>query len=177
MNTFSRRPQKKGPQHRLNRAIQVQEVRIVGHAIHSGVMPLYRALEIAQEYNLDLVEINPNANPPVCKIVDYQKLLYEEKQRKKNQPKPLEVKEIRLSPNVADHDFDFKSKHAEEFLKDGHKVRGTLMFKGRAILFKTQGEMVLLKFADRLKEVGSAESLPNLEGRKMTIMIAPKKRG
>jgi translation initiation factor IF-3 len=131
----------------------------------------------AQGQGLDLVEISPGANPPVCKIIDYNKFLYDEKKKKKEmkaKAKTSEVKEIRFTPNTDDHDFEFKVKHAEKFLLDGDKVKAHVQFKGRAIMFKERGELLLLKFADRLKDVGALEGLPKMEGKRMLVMFAPK---
>ena len=132
---------------------------------------------MAQDQQLDLVEISPNADPPVCKIIDYNKFLYDKKKKEKEmkaKSKASEVKEIRFTPNTDDHDFDFKAKHAEKFLKDGNKVKAYVQFKGRAIQFKERGELLLLKFAERLAEIGQPEALPKLEGKRMFIMLAPK---
>lgn len=164
-------------EHRTNHMIRVPEVRLVGDNVEVGIYPTPEALKIAQSQFLDLVEISPGANPPVCKIIDYNKFLYEEKKKKKEmkaKAKTSEVKEIRFTPNTDDHDFEFKVKHAEKFLKDGDKVKAHVQFKGRAIMFKERGELLLLKFADRLKEVGALEGLPKLEGKRMQVMFAPK---
>jgi len=157
--------------------IRVPEVRLVGDNIEVGVYPTQKALQIAQELGLDLVEISPNAVPPVCKAIDYNKFLYEKKKKEKEMKansKVSEVKEIRFTPNTDDHDFDFKAKHAENFLKEGNKVKAYVQFKGRAIQFKERGELVLLKFAERLKEIGQLEGLPKLEGKRMLVIFAPK---
>lgn len=132
---------------------------------------------MAQDQALDLVEISPQADPPVCKIIDYNKFLYEKKKKDKemkSKSKTAEVKEIRFTPGTDDHDFDFKAKHAEKFLKDGNKVKAYVQFKGRAIMFKERGELVLLKFAERLAESGQPEGLPKLEGKRMLMVLAPK---
>jgi translation initiation factor IF-3 len=142
-----------------------------------GVYSTQDALRMAQEQGLDLVEISPQADPPVCKIIDYNKFLYEKKRKEKEmkaKSKSAEVKEIRFTPGTDDHDFDFKSKHAEAFLKEGNKVKAYVQFKGRAIMFKERGELLLLKFAERLAEVGQPESLPKMEGKRMLIIFAPK---
>ena len=142
-----------------------------------GVYPIQDAMRIAQQQQLDLVEISPNADPPVCKVVDYNKFLYDKKKKEKEmkaKSKAAEVKEIRFTPGTDDHDFDFKAKHAEKFLKDGNKVKAYVQFKGRAIMFKERGELVLLKFAERLAEVGQPEGLPKLEGKRMLMVLAPK---
>jgi translation initiation factor IF-3 len=164
-------------EHRTNHMIRVPEVRLVGDNVEVGVYSTPEALKIAQSQELDLVEISPGANPPVCKIIDYNKFLYEEKKKKKEmkaKSKTSEVKEIRFTPNTDDHDFEFKVKHAEKFLGDGDKVKAHVQFKGRAIMFKERGELLLLKFADRLKEVGALEGLPKMEGKRMLVMFAPK---
>ncbi|HOZ77822.1 MAG TPA: translation initiation factor IF-3 [Ferruginibacter sp.] len=164
-------------EHRTNNMIRVPEVRLVGENVEVGVYPFLDALKMAQDQQLDLVEISPGANPPVCKIIDYNKFLYNEKKKKKEMKansKTSEVKEVRFTPNTDDHDFEFKSKHAEKFLADGNKVKAHVQFKGRAIMFKERGELLLLKFADRLKEVGVLESLPKMEGKRMQVMFAPK---
>jgi len=164
-------------EHRTNHMIRVPEVRLVGENIEVGVYAIQDALKIAQSLELDLVEISPGANPPVCKVIDYNKFLYDEKKKKKEmkaKSKTSEVKEIRFTPNTDDHDFEFKVKHAEKFLSDGDKVKAHVQFKGRAIMFKERGELLLLKFADRLKEVGALEGLPKMEGKRMLVMFAPK---
>lgn len=157
--------------------IRVPQVRLVGDNIKVGVYPIQEALRFAQEQGMDLVEISPQADPPVCKIIDYNKFLYEKKRKEKEmkaKSKSAEVKEIRFTPGTDDHDFDFKSKHAESFLKEGNKVKAYVQFKGRAIMFKERGELLLLKFAERLAEVGQPESLPKMEGKRMLIIFAPK---
>ena len=164
-------------EHRTNHMIRVPEVRLVGENIEPGIYATADAQKIAQEQQLDLVEISPGANPPVCKIIDYNKFLYEEKKKKKEmkaKSKTSEVKEIRFTPGTDDHDFEFKCKHAERFLKEGDKVKAYVQFKGRAIMFKERGELLLLKFADRLKDVGALEGLPKMEGKRMLVMFAPK---
>src|ERR1700716_2292436 len=164
-------------EHRTNHMIRVPQVRLVGDNVEEGVYAIQEALKMAQEQQLDLVEISPNADPPVCKIIDYNKFLYEKKKKEKEmkaKSKASEVKEIRFTPNTDDHDFDFKAKHAEKFLKDGNKVKAYVQFKGRAIQFKERGELVLLKFAERLVDVGTLESMPKLEGKRMFAIWAPK---
>ena len=164
-------------EHRTNHMIKVPEVRLVGDNIEVGVYPTAEALKIAQSQQLDLVEISPGANPPVCKVIDYNKFLYDEKKKKKEmkaKSKTSEVKEIRFTPNTDEHDFEFKCKHAEKFLLDGDKVKAHVQFKGRAIMFKERGELLLLKFADRLKDVGALEGMPKMEGKRMLVMFAPK---
>jgi len=164
-------------EHRTNNMIRVPEVRLVGENIEPGIFPVAEALKLAQDLGLDLVEISPGANPPVCRIIDYNKFLYDEKKKKKEmkaKSKTSEVKEVRFTPNTDDHDFEFKSKHAEKFLQDGNKVKAHVQFKGRAIMFKERGELLLLKFADRLKDVGTLEGMPKMEGKRMSVMFAPK---
>jgi translation initiation factor IF-3 len=164
-------------EHRTNQMIRVPQVRLVGDNVEVGVYPTQDALRMAQDQQLDLVEISPQADPPVCKIIDYNKFLYEKKRKEKEmkaKSKSAEVKEIRFTPGTDDHDFDFKSKHAESFLKEGNKVKAYVQFKGRAIMFKERGELLLLKFAERLAEVGQPEALPKMEGKRMLIIFAPK---
>ena len=164
-------------EHRINHHIKVPQVRLVGENVTVGVYPTQEAMKIAQEQELDLVEISPQADPPVCKIIDYNKFLYDKKKKEKEmkaKAKTTEMKEIRFTPNTDDHDFDFKSKHAENFLKEGNKVKAYVQFKGRAIQFKDRGELLLLKFADRLKDVGQLESMPKLEGKRMLAIFTPK---
>jgi translation initiation factor IF-3 len=176
--TFNPRFKKEQQQeHRTNGMIRAVEVRLVGENLTPGIYSLADAQKIANDESLDLVEISPGANPPVCRIIDYNKFLYEEKKKKKEmkaKAKTSEVKEIRFTPNTDDHDFDFKVKHAEKFLEDGNKVKAHVQFKGRAIMFKERGELLLLKFADALKDVSALEGLPKLEGKRMQVMLAPK---
>lgn len=167
----------KEPEHRINNWIRVPQVRLVGENVEVGVYLTQDALRMAQEQELDLVEISPNADPPVCKITDYNKFLYEKKKKEKEmkaKSKATEVKEIRFTPNTDDHDFDFKAKHAQKFLEDGNKVKAYVQFKGRAIMFKERGELILLKFAERLAEHGVLEGMPKMEGKRMLTMFAPK---
>jgi translation initiation factor IF-3 len=157
--------------------IRVPQVRLVGENIEVGVYTIQEALKMAQDQALDLVEISPNADPPVCKIIDYNKFLYEKKKKEKemkSKSKASEVKEIRFTPNTDDHDFDFKAKHAEKFLKEGNKVKAYVQFKGRAIQFKERGELLLLKFAERLNDAGVLEGMPKMEGKRMLAIWAPK---
>ena len=152
-------------------------MRLVGDNVTVGIYPTQEAMRIAQQLQLDLVEISPQADPPVCKIVDYNKFLYDKKKKEKEmkaKSKSAELKEIRFTPGTDDHDFDFKARHAENFLKEGNKVKAYVQFKGRAIMFKERGELVLLKFAERLAEFGQVEGLPKLEGKRMLMVIAPK---
>src|SRR6516225_12143117 len=164
-------------EHRTNHMIRVPQVRLVGDNVEVGVYSIQDALRLAQDLGLDLVEISPTADPPVCKIIDYNKFLYEKKWKEKEmkaKSKASEVKEIRFTPNTDDHDFDFKAKHAEKFLKEGDKVKAYVQFKGRAIQFKERGELLLLKFAERLNEVGVLEGMPKMEGKRMLAIWAPK---
>lgn len=157
--------------------IRVPEVRLVGENVEPGVYRTEEALRMAEDLALDLVEISPNAAPPVCRIIDYNKFLYEKKKKEKEMKANAhksEVKEIRFTPNTDDHDFDFKAKHAEKFLKEGNKVKTYVQFKGRAIMFKERGELILLKFAERLSEVGALEGMPTMEGKRMIAIFAPK---
>ena len=153
-------------------------MRVVGENIESGIFPLRDALNMAEREELDLVEISPTANPPVVKIMDYKKFLFEQKKKQKEikaKTAKVIVKEIRLGPNIDDHDFNFKLKHAEKFLQEGAKVKVDVFFKGRSIIYKDKGEFVLLKFAQELEEFGKVERLPLLEGKRMIMIIAPKK--
>ena len=168
---------RKEAEHRINHHIRVPEVRLVGDNVETGVYSTQEAMKMAQDQALDLVEISPTANPPVCKIIDYNKFLYDKKKKEKEmkaKSKTSEVKEIRFTPNTDEHDFEFKSKHAEKFLKDGNKVKAYVQFKGRAIQFKDRGELLLLKFAERLAEVGSLEHMPQMEGKRMHAIFVPK---
>jgi len=154
-------------------------VRLVGENIEVGIFNLRDALEKAQEQGLDLVEISPTANPPVCRVIDYKKFLYEQKKKQKEikaKTAKVVVKEIRLGPNTDDHDFNFKLKHAEKFLEDGAKVKVDVFFRGRSIIYKEQGEIILLKFAQALEDFGKVERLPKLEGKRMIMIITPKKK-
>ncbi|HSC52445.1 MAG TPA: translation initiation factor IF-3 [Phnomibacter sp.] len=174
---FNPRFRQPEPEHRINDRIRAQQVRLVGDNVTPGVYPLAEALKLAQGLELDLVEISPNADPPVVKAIDYKKFLYEKKKKEKEMKanaKQSEVKEIRFTPGTDDHDFDFKAKHAEKFLKDGNKVKCYVQFRGRAIMFQDRGQVLLLKFAERLAEVGALESLPKMEGKRMIAMFAPK---
>tara|TARA_Y100001001_G_scaffold39362_1_gene33926 strand:- start:331 stop:774 length:444 start_codon:yes stop_codon:yes gene_type:complete len=142
-----------------------------------GVYPISKAMEIATEQELDLVEISPNAEPPVCKVIDYKKFLYEQKKRDKAmkaKASKVVVKEIRFGPQTDDHDYEFKKRHAEKFLKDGAKLKAYVFFKGRSIVYKDQGEILLLKLAQELEDLGKVEQMPKLEGKRMTMFIAPK---
>ena len=166
-------------QYRVNEQIRVREVRIVGDG-ESMVLPIRQALDMARDQGVDLVEISPNANPPVCRLIDYSKFLYQQKKRQKEMKAKqvkVEVKEIRFGPQTDEHDYQFKLKHAKEFLEDGNKVRAYVFFRGRSILFKEQGEVLLLRFANDLEEFGKVEGMPSLEGKKMFLYLAPKKAG
>jgi translation initiation factor IF-3 len=154
-----------------------QRVRVVGENIKVDVYPIQQAIKLAQDQGLDLVEISPNADPPVCKIVDYSKFKYEQKKKQKEiKAKTVKVviKEIRFGPNTDEHDFNFKLKHALEFLKEGAKVKATVFFPGRSIVYKERGEILLLKFAQLLEEFGKVEQMPRLEGKRMSLMVMPK---
>ena len=166
-------------QYRINDQIRVREVRIVGDG-GSTVVPIRQALDMAHDQGVDLVEISPNANPPVCRLIDYSKFLYQQKKRQKEMKAKqvkVEVKEIRFGPQTDEHDYQFKLKHAKEFLEEGNKVRAYVFFRGRSILFKEQGEVLLLRFANDLEDYGKVESMPSLEGKKMFLYLAPKKAG
>lgn len=174
-----RKPIKKEELYKINEKIRAQEVRLVGDNVEQGVYSIREALAKAEALELDLIEISPNAKPPVCKILDYKKFLYEKKKREKeiksNAQKTV-IKEIRFGPNTDEHDFEFKLKHAEKFLQDGAKVKAFVFFRGRTIVFKDRGELLLLKLAQRLAEHGDIEQLPKLEGKRMIMFIAPKKK-
>jgi translation initiation factor IF-3 len=166
-------------QYRVNEQIHVREVRIVGDG-GSEVVPTRQALDMARQQGVDLVEISPNAQPPVCRLIDYSKFLYQQKKHQKEMKAKqvkVEVKEIRFGPQTDEHDYQFKLKHAKEFLEEGNKVRAYVFFRGRSILFKEQGEVLLLRFANDLEEFGKVEQLPKLEGKKMFLYMAPKKAG
>ena len=166
-------------QYRINEQIRVREIRLVGDD-GSTVLPTRQALDMARQKGVDLVEISPNAQPPVCRLIDYSKFLYQQKKRQKEMKAKqvkIEVKEIRFGPQTGENDYNFKLKHAKEFLEEGNKVRAFVFFRGRSILFKEQGEVLLLRFANDLEEYGKVEQLPKLEGKKMAIFIAPKKAG
>lgn len=172
-------PQVERSPFRINGQIRIPEVRLVGDNVEVGIYPTRKALDIARNMNLDLVEISPKASPPVCRIVDYKKFLYDKKKKEKElkarQVKTV-IKEIRFTPNTDDHDFEFKLKHAKKFLEDGSKVKAYVHFRGRNILFKERGELLLLRMAEQLTELGSIEQMPKLEGRRMIMFISPKKK-
>ena len=163
--------------YKVNDKITAREVRLVGDNVEQGIFQTRDAQRIANEQNLDLVEISPTANPPVCRIIDYSKFKYEQKKKQKeikaNAAKVV-LKEIRFGPNTDDHDFNFKLKHAINFLKEGAKVKAYVHFVGRTIVFKERGEMLLLKFAQALEDIGIVEQMPKLEGKRMNIFLAPK---
>ena len=165
-------------QYRINERIRVREVRLVGDNVEQGVYPTSQALKMAEDQGLDLVEISPNAAPPVCRVIDYQKFLYQQKKRQKEQKAKsvkVVVKEIRFGPQTDDHDYNFKLKHAKGFLEEGSKVKAYVFFKGRSILFKEQGEVLLLRFANDLEDYAKVDQMPVLEGKRMTIQLSPKK--
>lgn len=170
---------KKDAQHRINEYITAQVVRVVGDDLEPQIVSLREALAIADERGVDLVEISPQANPPVCKVMDYQKYLYEQKKKlkeiKANSAK-TEIKEIRLSPQISEHDVEFKRNHAIRFLQDGYKVKIIMTFRGRSIIYKDNGELELLKFAEGLQDYGKVDQMPVLTGRNMTILMVPKSK-
>ena len=166
-------------QYRINEQIHVREVRIVGDGIESTVLPTYKAIQLAEQKGVDLVEISPNAQPPVCRLIDYSKFLYQQKKHQKEMKAKqvkVDVKEIRFGPNTDEHDFQFKLKHAQEFLQEGSKVKASIFFRGRSIMFKDQGEKQLLRFAVELEDYGRPENMPVLEGKRMIMMLTPNKK-
>ncbi|SMC32969.1 translation initiation factor IF-3 [Moheibacter sediminis] len=168
----------KEDQHKINGKITVPEVRVVGEGIEPGVYPTPKALQIAEEAGLDLVMITEKAVPPVCRVVDYKKFLYEQKKKEKelkSKQQKVVIKEIRFGPQTDDHDYEFKKRHARSFLEEGSKLKAYVFFKGRSIIFKDQGEILLLKLAQELEDIGKVEQLPKLEGKRMIMMMAPKK--
>ncbi|MGW1453374.1 MULTISPECIES: translation initiation factor IF-3 [Salegentibacter] len=176
----SKRPLRavKEDQHRINQKIRAEEVRLVGDNVEMGVYPTKEALTIAEDLGLDLVEISPDAKPPVVKAMDYKKFLYEQKKREKAmkaKASKVVVKEIRFGPNTDDHDYEFKKRNAEKFLKDGAKLKAFVFFKGRSIVFKDKGEILLLRLAQDLEELGKVEQMPKLEGKRMTMFLSPRK--
>ncbi|MDR9401048.1 MAG: translation initiation factor IF-3 [Psychroflexus sp.] len=176
---------KKGPQrrkqedkHRINKRIRAPKVRLVGDNVEMDIYPVEKALKIADDMGLDLVEISPKADPPVCKVMDYKKFLFEQKKREKamkQKTSKVVVKEIRFGPNTDEHDYEFKKRNAEKFLKDGAKLKAFVFFKGRSIVFKDKGEILLLRLAKDLEELGKVEQMPKLEGKRMIMMISPIK--
>ena len=178
-----RQPQARRPQQKdanaINEHIRAREVRLVGDNVTPGIYSIHEALKIAEDLELDLVEISAQAEPPVCKVLDYQKYLYQQKKRAKEQKAKsvkVVIKEIRFGPQTDEHDYNFKLNHAIGFLQEGSKVKAYVFFKGRSILFKEQGEVLLLRFANDLEEYGKVEQMPLLEGKRMIIMISPKKK-
>jgi len=165
---------------RINEAIRVSHVRLVGDNVENqGIVSVQEALKVAEKLELDLVEISPKAEPPVCKVIDYSKFLYEQKKKQKemkSKATKVVVKEIRFGPNTDEHDYDFKKKHAIKFLEEGAKLKVYVFFKGRSILFKDKGEILLLRLAQELEELGKVEQMPRLEGKRMTMFISPKKK-
>jgi translation initiation factor IF-3 len=167
------------PKHRINGNIRVPEVRLVGDNIEVGIYSTQAALKLAEEQELDLVEISPQAEPPVCKVMDYRKFLYDQRKKQKEiaaKTQKVVLKEIRFGPQTDEHDYDFKLKHAISFLKEGAKLKAFVFFKGRSIVYKDQGEILLLRLAQDLDEYGKVEQLPALEGKRMSVILAPKKK-
>jgi translation initiation factor IF-3 len=174
-----RRGEKPANPNNINEQIRAREVRLVGDNVEPGIYTIQQALKLAEEQELDLVEISAQAEPPVCKILDYQKYLYQQKKKQKElkaKATKVVIKEIRFGPQTDDHDYNFKLKHAIGFLQEGAKVKAYVFFKGRSILFKEQGEVLLLRFANDLEEYGKVEQMPLLEGKRMIIMLSPKKK-
>jgi translation initiation factor IF-3 len=172
-------PRQETEQHKINSKITAREIRLVVEGEEPRVVSTSDAIKMAEEQELDLVEISPNAVPPVCKILDYRKFLYNQKKKQKElkaKQSKIIIKEIRFGPNTDDHDFNFKLVHARKFLEEGSKVKAYVFFRGRTIVFKDRGEILLLKFADELADIGLVESMPKLEGKRMIIMINPKKK-
>lgn len=170
--------QKREAAHRINEFITAPIIRVVGDNMEPNIMSLREGLVLAEQMGVDLVEISPQANPPVCKLMDYQKFLYEQKKKQKEikaKSAKIVIKEIRLGPQTDEHDFEFKSNHAIKFLKEGCKVKVDVFFKGRSIIYKDQGELILLKFAKAVEEYGKPEQLPKLEGKRMIMVLNPKK--
>ncbi len=173
-NTF--KPRKEEP-YKINNLIRATQVRLVGDNVEQGVFDLAKAIEMAEAQSLDLVEISPNAVPPVCRVVDYSKFKYDQKKKQKEikaKQQKVVMKEIRFGPNTDDHDFDFKLKHAISFLKEGAKIKAYVQFVGRAIVFKERGEKLLVRFAQALEEYGKVDLAPKLEGKRMFLMLSPK---
>ncbi|MFM7730704.1 MAG: translation initiation factor IF-3 [Flavobacteriales bacterium] len=167
------------PEHKLNEKITAAEVRVVGENIEPGIYPRAQAIKMAQELEMDLIEISGSATPPVCRIWDYRKFLYEQKKKLKEikaKQTNVTMKEIRFGPNTDDHDFDFKLKHARTFLQEGSKVRAYVHFKGRSIVYKERGEILLTRFIQELMEFGLPEQMPKLDGKRMFVIINPKKK-
>lgn len=176
---MTRRGEKPANPNLINEQIRAREVRLVGDNVTPGIYSIHDALHQAEELELDLVEISPTAEPPVCKILDYQKYLYQQKKKQKEikaKATKVVIKEIRFGPQTDDHDYNFKLRHAIGFLQEGAKVKAYVFFKGRSILFKEQGEVLLLRFAIDLEEYGKVDQMPLLEGKRMIIMLSPKKK-
>lgn len=174
---FVRREEKE--EHKINEKILAREIRLIVDGAEPVVLSTSEALKMAEEQELDLVEISPNAVPPVCRILDYRKFLYNQKRKQKElkaKQSKVVLKEVRFGPNTDDHDFNFKLAHARKFLEEGNKVKAYVFFRGRTIVFKDRGEILLLKFAQELADIGAVEQLPKLEGKRMIIMINPKKK-
>jgi translation initiation factor IF-3 len=172
-------PKEETEQHKINNKITAREIRLVMENEEPKVMSTYDAIKLAEEQEMDLVEISPNAVPPVCKIMDYRKFLYNQKRKQKElkaKQSKIVIKEIRFGPNTDDHDFNFKLVHAKKFLEEGSKVKAYVFFRGRTIVFKDRGELLLLKFANELSDLGALESMPKLEGKRMIIMLNQKKK-
>lgn len=168
----------KAPEFLINEAIKNPEVRLVGENVENGVYPIAKALELSKELALDLVLISDKSSPVICKITEYSKFLYERKKKQKelkSKSAKTVIKEIRFGPNTDEHDFEFKSKHAEKFLQEGSKVKAFVHFRGRSIVYKERGEILLLRFAEALQEVGKVESMPKLEGKRMIMFLSPSK--
>ena len=173
-----RRPQQQEDAHQINDKIRAKEVRLVGDNVEQGVYPTSKALKMAEEQELDLVVISDKTEPYICRILDYKKFLYEQKKKQKElKAKQVKVvlKEIRFGPQTDEHDFQFKKKHAEKFLEEGSKLKTYVFFKGRSIIFKDQGEILLLKLAQELEHVGKVDQMPKLEGKRMIMLMSPKK--
>lgn len=176
---FRGRVIKEDPHRINNKIVGLNEVRVVGDNIEQGVFPFSQALRMAEDLGLDLVEISASAVPPVCRIIEYKKFLYDLKKKQKEikaKAATVEMKEIRFGPNTDEHDVNFKLKHARKFLEEGHKVKAFVFFRGRSIVFKERGEILLLKFAQDLEEIGIVESMPKLEGKRMIMFLIPKKK-
>ncbi len=178
-NQGFRRPPVKVELHKINEKITADPIRLVGENVEPGIVSLREAIELSEEFGLDLVEISPKADPPVCRIIDYNKFLYEQKKKAKeikaNSVK-VEIKEIRFGPNTDEHDIEFKTKHAEKFLGEGHKVRAYVFFRGRTIVYKERGSKLLNEFAESLSDIAKVEMEPKMEGKKMFIMLTPKNK-
>jgi len=165
--------------HKTNREITASFVRMVGEQVEPKIVSIDEAIKIAKDLSLDLVEISPNAEPPVCKVIDYKKFIYDQKKKQKSiksKAQKVVIKELRFGPNTGEHDFDFKLKHAQKFLEEGAKVKAFVFFRGRTIIFKDKGEILLLRLAQALEDIGIVENMPKLEGKKMIMIVAPKKK-